>query len=66
MTDINGNDYWEERFHEVMYKMIERILANKEWCDKEDAFTVSLLLAEKNYQKMMYQRSSNEQVKTSD
>ena len=57
MSDTNGNDYWECRFHEVMYRMIDKILANKKWCEKEDAFTVSLLLAERKYHKMMYDRS---------
>ncbi len=56
MSDTNGSENWETRYHEVAWKMYEKILSNKEWCDGEDAFTVALLLSEKDYQKMMYER----------
>jgi len=50
---------YETRFHEVMWRMLEKALSNKEWCEKEDPFTITLLAVEKDIQKNYYQRSKD-------
>ena len=57
MKDTNGSDdTWETRYHEVMWRMLEKTVANEKWCGNEDPFTVALFLAERDYQKTMYER----------
>ena len=63
MTDTNGSDAWEIRYHEIMWKMLEKALANKTWCDNEDAFTIALIISEKDYQKSMYYRKLSKDLK---
>lgn len=43
---------YQKRAHKILYQMIDqKVLANKEWCEKEHALTIAYIVAQRNEHK---------------